>query len=100
MSFQSGLTERFIGGAVIPKMKAETKIDCRVCMVFKSRISEEYKGTKIRIGHFCPNLSMTDPRRPAVTDPANEFNPMAKPATATDPVDCSALKNIPSPIIP
>ena len=62
-------------------------------------MSAAYIGTKIRIGHFWPKRSMTEPRIPAVSDPASEFKPIAKPAIAMDPVSCSALKKMPSPII-
>ena len=84
----------------MPKTNAVIKIDCRVSIVLSNRIRPEYMGTKMRIGHFCPKRSIIDPRSPAVTAPAKEFKPIAKPATATEPVSCSALKNIPSPIIP
>ena len=42
---------------------------------------------------------MTEPRIPAVKDPASEFKPIAKPAIAMEPVSCSALKKMPRPII-
>jgi len=43
---------------------------------------------------------MTEPRRPAVKEPAKEFKPMANPAIAIEPVSCSALKKMPRPIMP
>ena len=100
MSFHKGRTERLIGGAVTPNMNAVIKIDLLVSIVLSNRMSAEYIGTKIRIGHFWPNLSITEPRSPAVIEPAREFKPIANPAIAIEPVSCSALKKIPRPIIP
>ena len=52
MSFHKGRTERLIGGAVIPRIKAVIKIDLLVSIVLRMTIKPEYIGTKIRIGHF------------------------------------------------
>ena len=99
MSFHNGRTDKLIGGAVAPSTNAVINNDSLDCMVFKVNIKVAYEGTKMRSGHFCPQRSITEPRIPAVRDPAKEFNPIAKPAAATDPVVCWVLKKMPSAII-
>jgi hypothetical protein len=43
---------------------------------------------------------MIDPRIPAVSELDAAFNPIARPATEIEPVDCSTLKKIESATIP
>ena len=88
MSFHIGRTDKLIGGAVAPRTSAVMISDSFVCIELKNKIEAAYAGTRIRIGHFCPQRSITDPRIPAVNDPAIPEHPIAKPARATESVVC------------
>ena len=98
--FQSGRTDKFIGGALSPMANAKININGFECIALRANAIAAYPGTMMRSGHVCPYLSIMDPRIPAVKEPAAALRPMAIPANAIEPVDCSALKKIDSPTIP
>jgi hypothetical protein len=98
--FHKGRTERFIGGALSPITNARVSIANFVSAKLSATVSVAYVGTMMRSGHFCPYLSMTEPRIPAVSAPDAALRPKANPAVEIESVDCSTLKKIERLTIP
>ena len=78
--FQRGRTERLIGGETRPINRESGKIHDLLEVYSKTSKPAAYEGTNIRMGHFCPHRSRTEPRAPAVIEFAKVLKPRATPA--------------------